>query len=184
MLHLHPCCIGQASDKPLAATCPRHDNHAMASSSSSSALEAARAELEEAGVRARKIAGMIVAKEAALEARKRTRAGKGSGRMLDSEQRIENKLNTDLKNLRAGYFPDERIPMARAPIGQVFSSAQQNSQHHAGGLSAPSGRPRNADGGDDGGDDGGGGAGKTVPLLTRTFLTMTRLTLLSRTSIA
>jgi hypothetical protein len=129
---------------------------------SSSALEAARAELEEAGGRARKIAGMIVAKEAALEARKRTRAGKGSGRMPDSEQRIENKLNADLKHLRAGYFPEERIPTARAPIAQVFGSAQQNSQHHAGGLSAPSGRPRNAGGGDDGGDDGcddGGGGG-------------------------
>ena len=51
----------------------------MASSSSTpTALEAARAELEEKGVRAKKIAGMIVAKEAALEARKRDRAGKGS----------------------------------------------------------------------------------------------------------
>ena len=53
---------------------------------------------------------MIVAKEAALEARKRACAGKGSGRMLESEQRIENKLNADLKHLRAGYFPEERMP--------------------------------------------------------------------------
>ena len=110
---------------------------------------------------------MIVAKEAALAARERARKGKGSGRMLKAEQRIEDKLHADLVKLRAGFFPAEHVPTARAPLQQVLSSARDNSHHHAGGLSAPSGRPRRnaggsgdgGDGGGDGGDDGGGNGG-------------------------
>ena len=132
----------------------------MASSSTTpTALEAARMELEATGRRAADIARMIVAKEAALKARKDDRKGKGSGRMDSGEQAIEGKLNADLVNLRLGYFPNERVPMARAPIGQVMASAQANSQHHAGGLPAPTGRPRNGGGGNNGGADGGDGGG-------------------------
>ena len=138
----------------------------MASSSTQTPLEAARAELLEQGQHQAECRRLIEEKQAELDRRIAARKGKGSGRLSGAEQKKDDDLNAVLVNLRLGYLPGERVPTARAPTAQVFQSARQHSTHHAGRLSVPAGRPRN-DGGradrggtnGDGADDGDGDAG-------------------------
>ena len=107
-------------------------------------MDELQATLSAAGRRQAQLDKLIAEAEAELQQRKRNRqavhGGQGRGRMNAREQAIENKLNATLVRLRAGVLPGEQMSAARAPTEQVAHSAQQNAQHHASALNAPSGR--------------------------------------------
>ena len=46
--------------------------------------------------------------------------------MSNAQQRIEDKLNAQLKTLRDGRFPGEVVPTARAPADEVVQSARSH----------------------------------------------------------
>ena len=101
--------------------------------------------LAAAGERQAKLQVEISSREKELADRKKARTrpagGGGSGRMIGSEQKRENKLNAEVKMLRDGRFPGEAVPVQQQSIASLISSAQQHAAHHADAQPVPSGRP-------------------------------------------
>ena len=130
-------------------------------------MEAARAELEEAGQKRQEIDRLKIEKRKELDElhHKHTRAGggTGSGRWKKHDQDKKDTLESELTHLEQGFLPSEVPAAARASASALRDGARQNAQHHAGGMPAPSGRVLGCAAGGGGGSSssaaGGGGGG-------------------------
>ena len=85
-------------DKPATARDNRDCQVSMASSSTQTPLEAARAELLEQGQHQAECRRLIEEKQAELDRRIAARKGKGSGRLSGAEQKKDDDLNAVLVN--------------------------------------------------------------------------------------
>jgi hypothetical protein len=129
-------------------------------------MDAALAELSDTGLRKQKIDRQKFEKQKELDAlhfsHTREGGGTGSGRWDGADQKKKDKLEADLKHLQQGKFPSEVAAAARASAEALRNGMRQNTQHHTGGLAAPSGRvpsQRNGGGGGGGSSATGGGGG-------------------------
>ena len=107
-------------------------------------MEAATAELEEAGRKRQEVDRLKIEKRKELDElhhrHTRSGGGTGSGRWKKRDQDKKDELESELKHLEQGYLPDEVPAAARASADALRQGARQNAQHHAGGMPAPSGR--------------------------------------------
>ena len=129
-------------------------------------MEAASAELAEAGLRQAEIDRLMTEcneKLAALH-HKHSKAGggSGSGRWKKGDQKAKDALEGNLKLLQSGVLPSERRAAERASAASVQESARQNAAHHGASQPPPSGRPVTNTGGSGGAASGSGtGAART-----------------------
>ena len=127
-------------------------------------MDAASAELAEAGRRQAEIDRLIdecKTKLAALHHKHSVAGGgRGSGRWKKSDQSAKDALEGNLKLLQSGVLPSERRAAAeRARAESVQASALLNAAHHAASQPPPSGRPATNAAGSGGTAGGGATAG-------------------------
>ena len=108
-------------------------------------MDAASAELAEAGRRQTEIDRLIRQCEEKLAALHKSHSkaggGRGSGRWKQADQKKKDALEANLKLLRSGVLPSERQAAQRASAADVQESARQNAAHHAASQPPPAGRP-------------------------------------------
>ena len=124
-------------------------------------MDAASAELDEAGRRQAEIDRLIREcdeKLAQLKHKHTKAGGGGSGRWSKPDQKRKDALEHNQKLLRSGILPSERRAAAeRASAAAVQESARQNAPHHAASQPLPSGRPSSSAAGSGGAAGGSGG---------------------------
>lgn len=125
-------------------------------------VEEARAALEAAGERQKRIDELVAEKQARLDKLAADRANKGRGRPNAAHSARKKALESAIARLQQGFLPEESgFHSAPRTADELRASAARHPQHHAAASTAPPGRPRSS-GGDGGGNGGGGGDGGGV----------------------
>ena len=130
------------------------------------AVADARAALDAAGERQRKIDSLIAEKQKVLDALAEQRANKGRGRPNAQHASRKAAAEASIARLQRGLLPGESEPVRLGAMSndQLRTSAAQHPQHHAAAGTAPAGRSAGSGasaGGlnDSGGADDDGGEG-------------------------
>ena len=125
-------------------------------------MDAARAALDAAGARQKKIDDLIAEQQARLNAIDKTRQNRGRGRPPAHEASTYAAIERKIDRLKRGELPDDAGAGAgAAPSADVDlrASARQHPQHHAAAGVAPQGRSSNSAGGGSSSGAGSGGSG-------------------------
>lgn len=124
-----------------------------------SALDAARAELEAAGERQREINKLIAKSQKVLDELAAERANKGRGAPNLAHRARKTAHECKISRLQRGFLPSEVSAQSTAPqtSSELRASAAHHPQHHAAAGTAPLGRSRAS--GNGGGSNAGGGSG-------------------------